>query len=350
MKKLICITIVMLLTIPTFGCNKKQTDEKLHKYETQCIDYFDTVTQIIGYTKSKEKFNDFSEIISSELKNYHELFDIYNDYDNINNIKTINDNAGTKPIVVDKKIIDLLTFSKKQYELTKGTFNIALGSVLSIWHEYRENGLENPDKAELPNLQLLKNANKYTDINKIIIDQKKSTVYLSDKKMRIDVGSVGKGFAVEEICNKLKEKGYNHFVLSVGGNVKTVGTKKENNNWNVGIQNPSNTNNNIVVTSLKDNSLVTSGNYQRYYTVNGKNYHHIIDPSTLVPSSYFSSVSIITKNSCLADILSTAIFNMPLDVGQKYIESLDNTEAMWILKNNDVVYSSNFNKFIKKQI
>ena len=118
--------------------------------------------------------------------------------------------------------------------------------------------------------------------------------------------------------------------------------------WTVGIQNPNfeDTKQYAGKVLVKNCSVVTSGNYQRYYTVNGKRYCHIIDPNTLMPAEYFASVSIIAEDSGVADALSTAIYNMPLEEGISYVNMLENVEAMWILENGDIVYSENFEKYL----
>lgn len=346
MKKIIAVISSLVLVIGMTGCSKEK-----QRYEAQFLSLFDTMSQIVGYADTKEEFEEFSNFIHSELKVYHELYDIYNDYDGINNIKTINDNAGKKPVKVDKKIIDLLIFSNEQYKVTNGAFNIAMGSVLSIWHDYREEGLSDPYNASLPPLEKLTEASKHINIDDIVIDEENSTVFLNDPLMSIDVGSVGKGYAVEMVCRSAKQKGYDNALVSVGGNVRAIGKKADNGgNWNVGIQNPDTESDkkNLYIMSIDNMSLVTSGDYQRYYTVDGKQYHHIINKDTLMPSDYFKAVTILTKDSALADVLSTAVFNMPYDEGKKLISSLDDTYALWVMKDGSMKYSDGFEKFIKQ--
>jgi len=254
-------------------------------------------------------------------------------------------------VKVDKKIIDLILFSKEEYDNTDGLMNIAFGSVLKIWHDYRTLGTENPEKAELPPLELLTEASKHTDINNIVIDEDNSTVFLTDSKMSIDVGSVGKGYATEQVCKLAEEKGLKNALISVGGNVRAIGNKGvDNKAWNVGIENPDKESDQkyVSVVNLDNMSLVTSGNYQRYYTVNGKSYHHIIDPKTLFPSEYFSSVTILSKDSAVADALSTAVFNMPIETGLDYINSIENTDAIWVLLDGQKVYSDRIQAYIEQ--
>ncbi len=347
LRKVAVTLIVIILLFNLSACNKKEQK----RYEAQFLSLFDTVTSIVGYAESEEQFTEYAQLIHDDLKEYHELYDIYNDYEGINNIKTINDNAGIKPIKVDKKIIDLILFAKNEYVETDGKTNIALGSVLSIWHDYRTEGIEDSENAKLPPLDILKTAAKHININNVIVDEINSTVFLSDPDMRLDVGAVAKGYATEQVSSSIKDKGLISAIISVGGNVRVLGNKADTNEqWSVGIQNPDKESENKVLklVYLSDKSLVTSGNYERYYTVNGKRYNHIINQETLFPSEYFASVSIICNDSGKADGLSTAVFSMPYEQGKELIDSLNDTEAMWVYNNGEIKYSENFEKFIKE--
>jgi thiamine biosynthesis lipoprotein len=340
------VIIIVALTVNLAGCGNKKT-----RFEAEFIGLFDTMTKIVGYSGSKEEFTNYSQLIHDNLEIYHKLYDIYNDYPGINNIKTINDNAGIKPVKVDKKIIDLLLFAKDWYEKTDGNMNVAMGSVLKIWHKYRTEGIEDEENAALPPTDQLKEAAKHTDINKVIIDEGNSTVFLEDPKMSLDVGAVAKGYAVEQVSQIAMKNGFDSGLISVGGNVRAIGDKGVDRQlWNLGIQNPDleSSEATIQIVYVKDSSLVTSGDYERYYTVNGKNYHHIIDPVTLFPSEYFRSVSIICRDSGIADALSTSVFIMPFEKGLKLIDSSPETEAMWVMKDGEIRKSNDFDKYTKK--
>lgn len=318
------------------------------KYTFTYIDVFDTVTQIIGYDESEEAFKEKADKLKEELQLYHQLYNIYSVYEGVNNLKIVNINAGVAPVEVDKRIIDLLKFSIDLYHKTDGEVNIAMGSVLSLWHNYRTLGISDPSTAELPPMESLKEAAKHTDINNIIIDEEASTVYLADPDMSLDVGSIGKGYAVQMIAEYAKELGYNNMILNVGGNTITVGPHANGDKWRIGLQNPDLDAEDSVIKRvlLTDKCLVTSGDYQRYYVVDGKEYCHIIDPDTLMPPNYFSAVSIICDNSGLADALSTSLFNMPYEEGLALINSLENAEAMWVYKDGTIKYSEHFEEYI----
>ena len=241
---------------------------------------------------------------------------------------------------MDKKIIDLLEYGKEVYSLSGGKTNICFGAVLSLWHTAQETKI-------LPDENALKEAAKHTDINNLIIDKEKGTVFFADEGLKIDVGAIAKGYAAREICKYAKSELWDSAMLSLGGNICTFGFKNNDGKtkWNVQLESPNQkAKEGTAIISINDTSVVTSGDYQRYFEQNGKRYCHIINPDTLYPSEYMASVSVICKDSALADALSTTLFNMTIEDGKALIEKTDGTEAVWVDKEYKVTYSSGFDK------
>ena len=328
------------------GCKPKK---ELTRYTTIFYDVFDTVTQVIAYCESEEEFNTQMQALHQDLIAYNQLYDIYNDYDGVVNIKTINENAGKAPVQVDDRILSMLELARQMYDLTGGKINIAMGSVLGIWHDYREAAEKDASDADntLPTQEELEAAAQHCDINDLVIDEDAKTVYLSDPEMSLDVGSVGKGYAVEMVCRAAEARGLTSALVSVGGNLRAIGTKPDGSQWTGGVENPWNASEVYTTDSLfgaainmSDMALVTSGDYQRYFVVDGKRYHHLIDPDTLWPAAYFNSVTVLCPDSGMADCLTTGLFCMPLEEGQKLVESLDGVEAMWCTPDQQAVASS----------
>ncbi|MBQ5884815.1 MAG: FAD:protein FMN transferase [Clostridia bacterium] len=354
MKKIISLILVGLIIIGITSLTGCQKDAVYEKFTDYSFDYFDTVTTIIGYEKSKQDFDKNCDKIKGLLDEYHKLYTIYNRYDGINNLCLINSvkDSEHSELKVDQKIIDMLNFAKEMYELSDGKLNIAMGCVLSIWHNYRQDGISSPINAKLPPYESLIKANEHTDINNLIIDEKSGTVYISDPQMKLDVGAVAKGYAVEKIAEYMKQNGMDGYLLNVGGNVRAVGNRRDGKKWTIGIENPDTDDTEktyIEYLEINDMSLVTSGSYQRFYTVDGKNYHHIIDPETLMPSDRYLSISVLCESSAYADALSTALFSMELEDGHKLIESLKDVEAMWVITNGQQIYSSKFKDYCTKE-
>lgn len=339
--------IVFLALYITDRINNPQ--RRYDKYAESYFEYFDTVSTLTGFDESEEAFLEKNEMVKQELDRYNQLFDIYHSYEGVNNIATINSEGTEKPVKVDPEIITFLQFCKDMYKETKGITNVALGSVLVQWHEARETSNDNPANAYLPDMFNLRAASEHCNIDDIILNEKKSTVFLNDPEMRLDVGAIAKGYACEMIAQKLEKMGADYYSLNLGGNIRTLGVKTNGEPWVVGIQNPDI---NSEETTIEDvyidgMSLVTSGSYQRYFYVDGKKYHHIINPDTLMPEDFWESVSIIAKDSGEADALSSALFNMDLKSGKKFIKKLDGVEAMWVDKDGKKYYSDGFKDYIR---
>ena len=338
-------TLILLLVL-LCGCTAapaKPDDTGLNRYEATFLTLFDTVTTIVGYAETEEAFTDTAQAFHDELLEYHQLYDIYNEYEGINNIKTINDHGWEHPIKVDQRIIDLLLFSKELYTQTEGRVNIAMGSVLRLWHDARETGIADPSRAALPDQTALEQAAAHTDIDSIQIDVEESTVFLSDPEVKLDVGAIAKGYAVEQVCRNTPSG----LLISVGGNVCPTGPKPESGQpWVVGIQDPEDPEQYLHTIYVEDVSVVTSGDYQRYFTVDGVPYHHIIDPDTNYPAGYWRSVTILCRDSGVADALSTALFTLPQEAGQALLDAFQ-AEAMWVRQDGTILYSPGFQAYIR---
>ena len=323
------LSIVLLLSF--FVCALSSCERRTNRI---FYEYFDTVTVVYDYSDGKQRdFDKNCELIEEMVSECHKLFDIYNEYEGIINIATINKNAGGEPLKVDEKIIDLIDFSLEMYALTDGSINVAMGSVLSLWHTLRAEGKRIPTEEEL------RARAEHIDPKNIVIDRENSTVRLLDPEMSLDVGAVAKGYTAELVAKMLTDRGVSGYALDFGGNLRLLGKKADGGSWTVGIKNPDRSAEEKYVRSVEiyDTSLVTSGVYERFYTVDGVSYHHIIDSETLMPGNRYLSVSVMTPSSALADALSTALFNMDIDDARALISTLGNVEATFILPNGEIV-------------
>ncbi|MDU4672128.1 MAG: FAD:protein FMN transferase [Finegoldia magna] len=362
MKKFILIFLTLTMLV---GCSQKkgenkqvskdpapqvkQSDESssknFEKHEATLYDKFDTVIRYSLYTQTEKEFNEYSKFINDEFDRLHKLYSTYENFDGVDNAKTINDNAGVKPVKVDKDLFDLIKWSVEDYSKYNKKTNIVFGSVTDLWKQYRDNALEKK-KIEIPSADVLKEKNLHTSIDNIVLDEQNSTVFLKDKDSKLDLGATAKGYATEKIAQEVEKRGLKSGIISAGGNVRTIGKPiiKGKDSWVVAIQNP-NLNEEpdkqyVAILKIPETtSMVTSGDYQRFYVYNNKKYHHIIDPDTLNPADHFKSVTIVTKDSGLADFLSTTVFVMNYEEGRKLVDSIDGVEAFWVLENNDIKYT-----------
>jgi len=234
--------------------------------------------------------------------------------------------AGVAPVQVDPAILELLSDCVEFYDITGGRVNVAMGSVLRLWHHARQESLEDPEAAYIPSEQALAQAAEHTDIRCLVIDREQGTVYLTDPEMSLDVGAIAKGWAAQKVAESAPEG----VLISLGGNVVATGPKGENAPWIVGVQDPKGA---LIREKLQlsKGAVVTSGDYQRTYTVDGREYPHIIDPQTGMPALLWSSVSVLCRDSALADALSTALFLMELEEG-KALAAQYGAQVIWIDK------------------
>lgn len=343
MNKIWLFSLILILSMIISGCGQTAQEKEKIQYTKTYMDVFDTVTTIIGREESEKVFQKKAEQIHDTLLTYHQLFDIYNEYDGVVNLKNVNDLAGKEAVVVDEKILDLLLLCKEEAELTNGAVNVALGSMLDLWHEARTEGVEHPENAKLPDMDALEEAMLHTDISKVIIDEEAKTVRFADEKLKLNVGAIAKGYATEKAIEGIN----GNYLLSVGGNVRVTGPKTdEGTPWIVGIQDPDKLDSYCYKLAVTGGSVVTSGDYQRFYEVDGERYHHIIDPETLMPAAYYRSVTVFCEDSGRADALSTALFNLPLEKGKELAETAG-VEVLWIPVSGDVVMTDGMKNMIK---
>ena len=335
-------TLALFLILPMLLCGCTGAGEAQKQYSATFLTVFDTVTTILGRDSSEEAFTQKAQAVHDELLRYHQLFDIYNEYEGLNNLKTINDHPG-EAVAVDRAVIDLLLDCKAYYELTKGRVNAAMGSVLYLWHEAREDGLNDFANACLPDGDALAEAAKHASWDSVVIDVENSTVTVTDPMLRLDVGAIAKGWSVQRAAETAPEG----LLISVGGNVCATGPKDTSGTpWVVGVQDPDGGDNYLHTLYLTKGSMVTSGDYQRAYMVDGKIYHHIIDPDTLYPGKLWRAVTVVCPDSGLADALSTALFLLPIEDGQKLLDECE-SEAMWVDAGGNMYYSTGFEELIR---
>ena len=342
MKKIISLLLLISIVFTLAACgensNNGGTSGGQYTTRSRVISsyYFNTHSVIYTYADEDDTpIEGYAKIAEEVLSYYHKLFDIYFEHDGMSNLCTINKNAGKSPVKVDEEMIVFLEYCKELYTKTNGKTNVMLGSVLEIWHDAREDALDdfgylNPD--DLPTSSELSKANEHTSIDLLVIDREASTVYISDRKAALDVGAIAKGYTVDILAERLIAEGADSVALNIGGNIRTIGLKPVAEPWVIGLTNPDKTSDDSLYCRVEigSQSMVTSGDYERYFYAGNTKYHHIIDPATLYPAAYFSSVTIITESSALADALSTALFCMSYEEGLALVNSIGGVEVIWI--------------------
>lgn len=339
-KRILSIILLSALILPSlFSCSK------ISKETAESFDCFDTYSSLTVYCE-KNEFEAYEKEFNSVTKKYHELFDIYNAYDGVTNLKILNDRASLAPITVSRELFDALALAKELCLTTNGKCNVAIGALSSLWHNARELSNQEPSGAFIPSKSDINEALLHVDINALILDEKEFTVFYSDPELKLDLGAVAKGYVASLLYERLINLGCQSFILNLGGNIVTHGNKSNGEAYLAKIENPFEDKSLEFESAieLKDETLVTSGSYQRFFTVDGKKYSHIIDVENGYPSERFASVSVETdaSRSALADALSTALFCMSYEDGLALIDSLDGVSALWIFNDGSCKASSTF--------
>lgn len=237
-------------------------------------------------------------------------------------IAAINQNGSAQ---VSEDTLFLIEKSLELYESTEGAFDISIYPVMEEWG-FTTGDYQLPEKGRL--LELLKNV----DASKITIN---GSVVTLEEGMKIDLGGIAKGYTSARIMEIFKEYGVEQAIVSLGGNVQTLGAKQEKEGWKVAVENPNDTSDYLGVLEIADKAVITSGGYKRYFEEDGKHYHHIIDPATGYPAeSGLISVTIISEDGTLADGLSTSLFVMGKEKAVAYWK--ENTELFdFVLEEED---------------
>ena len=249
----------------------------------------------------------------------------------------INNNAGVKPVKVDRELINLIERSFYISKITSGAFDISFASMDRIWKFDRST-------VQLPHQEKIAASVAKIGYGKIVLNKENSTVFLKEKGMKIGFGAIGKGYAADKAKALLQGKGVKGGIINASGDLTTWGKQPNGTSWKVGIKNPLNKKNLFSWFDLDDNAVVTSGSYEKYVMIDGERYAHIINPKTGYPSKGIMSVSVFAPKAELADALATSVFVLGVEVGLDLINQLQNIEAIVVDTNGKVFYSENIKK------
>lgn len=245
----------------------------------------------------------------------------------------INRNAGIAPVKVDKEVFDIIQRSKRISDVTQGAFDITYGSVdKRLWNFDK-------DMTSLPDSETAKKMVRLINYKNVILDEKKGTVFLKEKGMRIGFGGIGKGYAAERAKYILQQKGITSGIVNAAGDLTAWGYQPNGKEWTIGIADPDSARHPFSYLSVTDMAIATSGNYEKFVMINGKKYSHTIDPKTGLPVHGIKSVTIISPNAEIADAMATPVMIMGIRVGLDLINQLKGISCI-IIDENDKIYTS----------
>ena len=288
--------------------------------------YFDTVVQIQAWGTPEETVEHCMEL----CEYYEGLFSATIDTSEISEINQ----AGGQPVEVSDETAELIRKGIEYGELSDGRFDITIDSASRLWN-FKDN-----EEKMLPDPEALKEAVRHIDYRCVHVDG--NTVMLSDPQARIDLGGIAKGYIADRLKDYLESEGTEHALINLGGNMLAVGNRYDGTDFRIGIQEPfAETGVTIAAVSVSGRSVVTSGDYERYFEKDGVIYHHILDPDTGYPvRNDLDQVTVISDESVDGDALSTTCYALGLDEGMELIRNLDGVEAVFVTKDGKIHPSS----------
>ena len=346
----IFLSLIVLSALLTAVFGRPKTE---NRYSETFFGVFDTAVELIGYADSEETFQTEAQKAKDILASFHRLFDAYNEYDGINNLYVLNRDASNTPVKVEEEMLEFLEYAQNLQSISPPCeVNVAMGAVLRLWHDARA-AFEAGRAATVPDADALRRAGEHTDFSNVVIDREAGTVYYADPEMALDFGALAKGYAVERAAECLEMGKMTSFLINAGGNVRAGGFPEDGQSWKVGVRNPDAPGEIRDTLYVSDLSVVTSGDYERWFEADGARYGHIISPETLYPADDFRSVTVVTRDSGYADYLSTRLFLTPYEEGRALLETLrasaawDSAEAYWIFPDGTVKMTDGMRKFLK---
>ncbi|NRB39115.1 MAG: FAD:protein FMN transferase [Pseudomonadales bacterium] len=274
--------------------------------------------------------NNAESLLSQSLKILHKVDSSMNPLDPSSELYHINQHAFSQAIHVSSTLFKLLEKAQTISQLSQGAFDI---SFASIGFKYDYQNSIHPDK------KVIKKHLQSINYKAIKLNHKNQSIRFTHPDLKIDLGGIGKGHAVDKVCDFLQSKGVQHAIITAGGDSRLIGDKKGK-PWVVAIKNPRQTTQQILRIPLENVALSTSGDYERFFIEDGKRYHHILNPKTgHSPNNAIQSVSILADDSTTADALSTTVFVLGIKKGLQLINQLNNVDVIIISAGGQFHYS-----------
>ena len=336
MKIKICsLIIVAMCTFNMTGCESNNKMQQLTTNKEQITPlskteiFMGTVVNIKIYDKHDE------EIINKAFDKVEEIENLVSLNKEETELQKLNDNAGIKPIKLSDETYNIIKQAYKYSKESEGEYDLTVGPLVKLWNIGRE-------EAKVPTKDEINQAISKIDYNNIQMNDETKEVYLTQRGMKIDLGSIAKGYTADEVAKLLKQEGVKQAIIDIGGNIYAMGLKNNTEEWTIGIQDPFSDRGEIVGSvALSNKSVVTSGIYERYMEKDGVKYHHILNPKTGYPyESDIAGVTIIADKSIDADALSTVVFTKGIEDGIEFIENQEGAQAIFISKDKKIYLTS----------
>ncbi len=276
-------------------------------------------------TSETNKASTTIELAFAEIKRIEDMMTDWNDR---SEVAAINRFAGIRPVKISPELMTVLVEAQKISALTDGKFDVTYKGAGALWDFKKKPPV-------IPSKEKLSAASARVDYTQLVLNSTNQTAFLSRSDMQIGLGGIAKGYGVDRAMAVIKSHGFKHFAINAGGDLACSG-RKQGGLWWVGIRDPRTPDENIAVLPISNLSVVTSGDYERFFILDGKRYSHILDPDTGWPINHCQSVSVMAKTTSAADALATGVFVLGPKKGLALLESLPNTEGVIIDANGHI--------------
>lgn len=337
--KFVSILLVTLITVN--GCNyleKSSNSEKSSSYITKSSFLLNTIITITIYDEEDEKILDNAINI---IRDYEKIFSRTDEKSELSKINLdLSSTNDAKPIEISDELYDILEDGLYYSQLSSGAFDITIAPVISLWDF-------TASQPSLPAKEDILNALQYVDYNSLQLENNQISSYKPG--FSIDLGGIAKGYIADKVKEYLVSTGVESALINLGGNVLCIASKPDGSPFKIGIQKPfADRDETVAIMEITDLSVVSSGIYERFFTIDNKSYHHILDPTSGYPyDNDLVSVSIISKKSVDGDGLSTTCFALGLEKGMELVEKTPDTYGIFISKDYEIYYTDGFKEAIK---
>lgn len=327
-----CFFVIVFCVVINTSCSTGMNEKPVKKQ----IFALDTVINLQYYGKNADKAIDESAKRISNIENEMSIF--LPD----SQISKINKNSGENPVKVSKDLIYVSQIAYKHAKLSNGAFDPTIEPITNLW------GI-GTNHQKVPTPDEIEKIKKLVNYNDIVIDEKNSTIQLKRKGQGMDFGGIAKGYCADElkkICEKYNVKSA---IINLGGNIYAVGNQPDGTPWQIGIQDPLGENGKYIgIINSTDNSIVSAGDYQRFFVQNGKTYGQIFNPLTGYPANNgVIATTIVSDCSIDGDALSNSLYVLGVDRGLKLVQSLKGIDALCVTSDKKIYLTPGMKKIFK---
>lgn len=325
---LILLALAAVIALLSFG-------GRTHEYRSDQF-LMDTLVSIRVYGKDDDRLR---EAVADAYAEMHRIADLSDGFPKpgtsayrISDVCRINEQAGIRPVRVHQDVMEMLALARKYNELSEGAFDVTIGPVMDLW------GFGG-DSPSVPPAHRLREALALVDNKNLVVSEADRTVFLRKAGMKLDLGAVAKGYATEKGMQVLKRHGVEKALIDAGGNIRVLGRNSRNTPWKIGVKDPRKADAIVAVLSLEDSAAVTSGDYFRYFEADGKRWHHVLNPRTGYPAAENMSVTVVTKDAGLADVLSTSFFVLQPEKALEMAKKLEGVDLFVVTADGRILHT-----------